>query len=470
MLSLLKKHNIDATKGPILSQFILFALPIAIGGIIQSLFNSADMIVLGNFASSVHVASVGATGVIVGLLVQSCIGLSGGAQVVLSQAFGEGTPERIRKASNTTLWISIIIGLIVTAVAIPLSPALLTATNCPAECFDDAVIYLKIYFASTPAILIYNYGGAIIRSSGDSQRPLYYLIASGALNVVLNFILCFFIPNKVMAVAIATFASQVLGAVLVVLRLIRTDESCKLVFKEFLPDKKMCGSILFLGIPCALNTSLYSISNLQIQSAINSYGSAATAGHASSSNIENFVNCFNGAIGTAVLTFIGQNYGAKKPDRIRGTVIRGLALALLVGGVLGNMCVILGPYALKLFLPDDPSAVDFGMIRLTFLMSIYAVPMAGSVFGNVLNSFGYSSITMANSIITVLGLRLVWMSVVYPNVSTFNNLFLCYQVSWSLSCLVNLIFFLMIYPKKIKKIRLQLSEKTEIAESNFNTT
>ncbi len=453
MVNILKRRSIDATKGPILSQFIRFAVPIAIGGIIQTLFNAADMIVLGNFASSVQVGAVGATTVIISLLVQTCIGLSGGAQVVLSQSFGEGEKEKIRKAANTTLWIAVVLGIIVTVVAISVSEALLRMTKCPEECFDDAALYMKIYFAAAPAIMIYNYGGAIIRSSGDSQRPLYYLIASGVLNVGLNFVLCLVLPKKVMAVAIATLVSQLLGAALVIIHLIRTDGPCKLSLKSFLPDGRAFSRIMLIGLPSALNTALYPISNLQIQSAINSFGASATAGNAAASSIEGFVFCFNAAFGTSVLTFVGQNYGAKKPERIREIIRKTVLLCGVVGFVIGYACLFLGRFALILFVPDDVSAIAYGMVRFKYLMTVFFITTINGVLSNSLGAFGYSALNMLNTVVTVFGLRMIWMAFVYPANPTYDILFQCYTVSWVLSFAVNLIIFLTVYPRKLKSLR-----------------
>ena len=453
MVNILKRRNIDATKGPILSQFILFALPIAIGGIIQTLFNAADMIVLGRFASSVQVAAIGATTVIISLLIQTCIGLSGGAQVVLSQSFGEGSPDRIRKACNTTLWIAITLGILVTLIAIPASEPLLRTTKCPEECFSDAAAYLKIYFAASPAILIYNYGSSIIRSSGDSQRPLYYLIACGILNVVLNFVLCVVLPQKVLAVAIATLASQVLGAVLVIIHLIRADGPCKLDLKSFMPDGKMCVRIMMLGIPCAVGSAIYPITNMQIQSAINSFGYSATAGNAAATSIEGLVFCVNGAFGTAALTFVGQNYGAKKPDRIRETVRKCTLFSGAVGFVIGYLCLIFGRLALKLYLPEDAAAISYGMVRFQYLMTVFFVSTMSNVLGNTLGALGYSALSMINSFVSVLGIRILWMSVIFPLCPTYQVLFQCYTVSWLASALITVIMLLAVYPKKMKKLR-----------------
>ena len=453
MVNILKRRSIDATKGPILSQLILFAIPIAVGGFIQTLFNAADMIVLGNFASSVQVASIGATATIINLLVNTCIGLSTGAQVVISQSIGEKDREKIRKAVNTTLWISMILGVLVTVASVFFSEAMLRLTKCPEECFTDATVYIKIYFASTPAMMVYNYGSSVIRSSGDSQRPLYYLIAAGALNVVMNFILCLILPQKVMAVAIATFASQVLGAVLVVIHLLRMDGPCRLRLKGFLPDGRMLGRIFLLGVPIALNSTLFSISNLQIQSAINSHGVSTTAGNAAVTSIEGFIGCFNNAIGTSALTFIGQNYGAKNAERIKETILKSILLATVTGIIIGNAFVLFGRPALRLFLPEDAAAVEIGMIRIKYLMRVYFILMISNVLAGALNAFGYSSVSMGTSIITVLGLRVLWMQFVYPLYGTYENLIVCYAISWTLKCLSTCAFLLIICPRKFKKMR-----------------
>ena len=453
MINILKRQRIDATKGPILSQLITFAIPIAVGGFIQTLFNAADMMVLGQFASSLQVAAIGATTAIINLLVNTCIGLSMGAQVVISQTIGEKNAERIRKSVNTTLWISIMLGVLVMGISVLFSEKLLVMTKCPDECFNDAVVYMKIYFASTPAMMIYNYGASILRSSGDSQRPLYYLIAAGALNVVLNFILCIVLPQKVMAVAIATLASQMLGAVLVVIHLLRMEGPCRLRMKGFLPDRGMLWRIIILGIPSALNSSIFSISNLQIQTAINSQGSFVTAGNAAAISIEGFIGCFNNAIGSSALTFAGQNYGAKNTERIKETVIKSVFLAAIVGIVVGNAFVLFGKPMLRLYLPEDAAAVNEGMIRIKYLMRVYFILMISNVFANVLNSFGYSSVSMATSIITVLGLRVVWMAVIYPLYPTYENLIICYTVSWILKCASTAAFFMFLCPKVFKRLR-----------------
>ena len=464
---MLKRSEIDSTQGPILKNFILFSLPIAIGGIIQNLFNAADMMVLGNMASSVAVASVGATGTIISVLVNTFIGLSGGTQVVLAQACGEHNPKKINQCVNTTMIMSVAIGILLMFMGLGCSDWFLHLTNCPSDCFDGASLYMKIYFIGVPFVVIYNYGASIIRASGDSQRPLYYLIASGGLNVVLNLVLCLILPNKVAAVAIATVASQVLGAVLVTYRLITVDGDCRFNVKKLSFDFKSFKKMLFIGIPCALNSSLYSISNLQIQSAINSFGSPATAGNIAATNFEGFVASFTGAISTTTLTFAGQNIGAKKPDRIKRIFIIGLISGCAVGFILGYGCLIGARPLLKLFVGNDLAAIECGYLRMRALMSLYFIAGMSGAIGGVLQAFGYSIIPMINSIFSVLILRVIWMSFIYPITPTLNTVYNCYMVSWSLNFVMCITALLIFIPKKIREMRRDIRISNALAEKNM---
>lgn len=450
---LLKRKDIDATQGPILKNFIVYAIPIAVGGIIQTLFNAADMMVLGNFASSVAVASVGATGNIVSLLVNTFIGLSAGTQVILAQAFGERNRTRIQKTVGTSLTVATVLGVLLTLIGLVCSNWFLTATNCPADCYDGAALYLRIYFLSVPAILIYNYGAAIIRVSGDTQRPLSYLIISGLLNVILNFILCVILTQKVAAVAISTVASQVLGAILVILRLLKVDNDCRLSKESMKFDLKVFCKLMTVGIPCALSSSLYSISNLQIQSAINSYGSSATAANSAAASVEGWAGSFTSAVGTTALTFMGQNIGARKPDRIKRIFFMSLLIGLITGLVLGLGLFSIGKPLLGLYVGNDELAIEYGLIRMQHILAFYFIAGMNSVLGTAIQAFGYSFLNMTNSVFSVLLLRVFWMLFVYPRYETLTNLYLCYTVSWTLILIINVVMDIAILPRKLKKMR-----------------
>lgn len=464
---LFKRREIDATQGPILKNFILFALPVAVGGIIQTLFNAADMAVLGNLGSTVDVASVGATSTIIAFLVNTFIGLSGGTQVVLAHAHGEKNPGKINRAVNTALIMATVLGVLLMIMGLFCADLFLDLTDCDPKCAGGASLYMRIYFIGVPAILIYNFGAAIIRVCGDSERPLYYLIASGALNVILNLVLCLIMEQKVAAVAIATVASQVLGAVLVLYRLITIDNACRFNVKQLSFDFKSFKKMMLVGIPCALNSSLYCISNLQIQSAINSFGYSATAGNSASGNFEGVVGSFTNAVSTTALTFIGQNIGAKKPDRIKRIFFIGCICGFVVGFVLGYGMLLCGESLLKLFVGNDAAAIHCGYLRMKTLLSLYFLAAISGVMGSTLQAFGYSIIPMLNSIFSVLILRVVWMTFIYPHYETLENLYFCYFVSWSLIFVIALAVLSMIFPKKLRQMRQSKRIEDALAEKNM---
>lgn len=449
-----KSKNINSTEDPLIPAIIKYSIPIAIGALIQVLFNAADIMVLGNFADSNAVAAVGATSPIVGLIVNSFVGLSGGTNVILAHSVGANDTERIRRTVSTSVILSVIIGVILTVIGIIFGKWFLSASDCPTECFDGALLYLKIYFFAIPFLMLYNFGAAILRVTGDTQRPLYYLIACGVLNIVLNFILCIVLTEKVAAVAIATFASQVLGSLLVMRRLMTMDGPCKISLKHLSFHFKTFNRIMTLGMPGALNASLYNIANIQIQSAINSYGTAAMAGNTAAISIEGLVGSFTNAIAATAMAFVGQNLGAKKPDRIKKTIIYCSVIGVITGVILGDGFFLFGKQFLNVYLPGDIEAIEYGYVRMHYILALYFIAAFSGVIGNSIAAFGYSILSMLNSIFSVLILRFFWMFFIYPHFMTINNVYLCFSVSWVLSLAINTTMFLVIYKKyKIGKLK-----------------
>ena len=439
---LFKSSSVDATEGPILKKIFIYAIPLVLSTLIQTLFNAVDMIVLGSLADSVAVASIGATSAITGVLINSFIGITSGTKIILARLFGSKNQERFRTVSDTSMITGLAIGIIVCCLCIPLSPAMLKMTNCPSECFDDALIYIRIYAMSTPFIMLYNFGASVLNSSGDTQRPLYYIIAAGVLNVVLNIILCLIMPLKVMAVAIATLASQMLSCVLIILRLCKISGYGHLDILNIQFFWRDFGSIMRFGLPLALNQALYPISTLQIQGAINSYGVSATAGNSAAITIESIVSSFVGPLGTTAATFIGQNLGIKNTERVKQSFRHCLWLEVLVASVLGGTLFL---FSKSVFLPlivgNDTAAVEFGYIRMACVCSCYGIAALNAVLSNALQAYGYSATTSVNSIITVFVFRFFWMWVIYPIAPTFLLLMLCYTVSWILSLIFNFVLY-----------------------------
>ena len=447
---MIKTKDVDVLNGPLLKSIITYSIPIMLGSFIQALFNSVDIAVLGNMADTTAVAAVGSTGPIVGLIVNSFVGLSGGTSIILARYIGAGDWKNTRKTVDTSIISSFFVGIIISIIGIMLAGKMLTLTRCPAECFEGAEIYLKLYFAGIPAIMVYNFGATIIRVNGDSQRPLYYLIFSGLLNVVLNIILCFILEQKVIAVAAATFASQTLGAVLVIIHLLKMQGDCRIELRRMVFDMPTFLKIMRFGIPCAFTNSLYAISNLQIQSAINDFGPEAISGNTASANIEGLVASFTGAFGVATLAFAGQNIGAGNRERVKKTIASCLLLGVCFGLVLGLGLFALGRPILSVFIPGEEEAIRYGLIRMQYVLAFYAVAAVNGVLTSSMQAFGYSIIPMISSIITILVFRLIWMTFVYPLDMTIYNLYVCFTYSWILSMLVHSASFTAVFRRYLK--------------------
>ena len=272
-------RQVDATRGPLIKSIFIYAIPLFLTTLLQQLFNAVDIAVLGNMADSTAVAAVGATGSITSLLVSTFVGLASATKIILARYIGARDNVNIKRSIDMAVILPLAIGIVMAIVGWVLAPHMLTWTDCPKPCFDDAKIYLRLYVAAAPAILFYNFGSSVLTASGDTQRPLYYMMASGALNVILNVILCIILPQKVVAVAIATAASQLLGALLVFNRWVRMEGACRLIVAKIRWSTNAFASVVHYGLPIMISHMLYPISNLQIQSAVNYIGVSAIAGN-----------------------------------------------------------------------------------------------------------------------------------------------------------------------------------------------
>jgi len=451
---LFRAKRIDATKGSIVRSIILYALPLVFSTLIQTLFNAVDVLVLGNMADSVAVASVGATTTIVHLLVNTFVGLASGTKIIMAHQIGARDREGVDKTVGTSLISAIVIGTVIALGGFFLAPLFLTLTNCPTECYDGALIYLRIYVSAAPAIMLYNFGSSVLSSSGDTQRPMYYIFFCGLLNVILNVILCLILPQKVAAVAIATAAAQILGAFFVMHRLCTMEGIGHVTLSKMKWHAHSFGRMMRYGVPIALSNALYPLANLQIQSAINSFGPSAIAGNSAASTVEGFSSAFNGAMGTTTTTFMGQNLGAKKPDRVKKTFIRCILMAVSSALVMGIFIYLTGRFWLGLILPDDRLAVDYGMIRMFFITLFVFISASNSVLSHALQAFGVSIFSAVNSIVSIFGFRMIWMTFIYPRFQTFECLMACFLVSWCFMLLCNITVFSFIY-RQYKRNRLR---------------
>ena len=438
--ALMLKSKSYITEGPLFKSIVRFAIPILIAALIQNLFHSADMIVIGNMADSTAVASVGATANITGLVLNAFISLAGGTSVLLARSVGAGNEGRCKRIVDTSIYFSIFIGAIVAIIGNVVSVPLLRALDTPAECFDGAVTYLRIYMSGIPAIMIYNYGSAVIRAEGDSRRPLIYAIVSGLVNVGLNLVLCLIMENKVAAVAIATIVSQAVGAVLVMVRMMVNKGACRFTFKNPSFSFAELGQLMRFGIPGAIVTLMYPVASLQITGAVNSYGTACVAGCSAATNVESLTAVTYAAFSSALLTFMSQNIGAGNKDRVNKSMLYCTIVAVALGSIGLFIYTFFPEPILSIYVPGDAEAIFYGMKRMKYVLAFQMIAALNGILSAVLQAFGYPTFSSLNSIISILGLRLLWMNFIYPIAPSIDLLLVCFTCSWSLILIINISF------------------------------
>ena len=423
-----RRTDLDLTNGPLFSTMIRFAIPILLANLVTSFFSAADMFVLSLFAQGNEIASVGATSSVISLFTQFAIGLCGGVNIVLARLIGQGDEKNTRRMVSTAILTALGIGILLAVSGVAFGRGTLKMMNCPEECLSDAALYLSIYFIGAPFLLLNQYGSAILRVSGDSERPLYYMLASGAANLGLNTVFCLFMQNKVIAVALATLLSQVLSAFLVLNRLARADGICRWEMKNMRFDFSSFKKILLYGFPTALTAALFPLTNVQIQSAINSFGPAAIAGNTAAIQYETVVGTAGGAFQTSALTFVGQNLGARKKERVYRSFLYCLLAGLAVTAVPAIIIYIFREPLLSLFVAGDAASIAQGAVRMKYVMLFYILTI--NPLASTIQAFGHPTLQTAINVASVLGLRTLWMQFVYPLNPTLDTLYACYPTSY----------------------------------------
>ena len=431
---------IDMTKEPFWRNIIRFTIPLVLMSMLQILFMACDdMFILGLFVGSQALAAVGATTYIVNLFINGFAGLAVGVNVVSSQAIGAKNSEVVRKAVHTAISSSLILGIVVVAIGEFFARISLEALNTPIDIIDQSTLYLRIYFFSAPFNLIFNFASAIMRAKGDSRHPFLYLTLSGVVDIVLctSFVLLF--DLGVAGVAIGTLLSQVFAAILSVSYLLRCDDDTRLILKDLKIDLKIFKRILVIGVPTGLNNMAFSFSNMQIQSAINIFGSAAVAGCSVSTTMENFIYAATNSIMQAVISFTGQNVGAGKLDNVPKIVHLSLIYTFSTGTVLGTLVYLSGYPLLPFFIDSD--AIGYAMSRNLVAMLPYGLCGVMEVYAGVQRGLGKG---LAPTIITLLGVcifRVIWVYTAFRAVMTIEMLFLSYPISWSATAVAHYICY-----------------------------
>ena len=436
-----KKYEINMCEGPLFPKLVLFAVPLMLSSILQLLYNAADVIVVGRFAGSSALAAVSSTGSLINLIVNLFIGLSVGANVAAARFFGAKDDRGVHEVVHTSMLLSIIGGIGVGIIGFTCSKTFLGWMDSPPDVIDQAALYMKIYFCGMPASMVYNFGSSILRAIGDTRRPLVYLSISGAVNVVLNLILVIAFHMGVAGVAIATVTSQVVSAVFVVICLMRAKgSSFCLDLKKLRIYRGKLMLILQTGIPAGIQGSVFSISNVLIQSSINSFGSIAMAGNGAAANIEGFIYVAMNAFHHAALTFTSQNLGAHNLARIKRVAVTCVLIVTVVGLVIGCAAYFAGEVLLSIY-DDDPAVIEFGMVRMQIICLTYFFCGIMDVMGGLMRGLGYSIMPMIVSLLGACAFRVIWIYTFFAWNPTLMCLYTSYPISWVLTAAAHAVCF-----------------------------
>lgn len=458
-----KGKSLDLSEGPILSRLVAFAAPILLGQLFQTLYNSVDSIVIGNFVSDDPVvctnalAAVTASASIANFLVGFFVGLSTGASVLFSRSFGGKDYDTLDQAIHTTLLFSVIFGAIVAVLGAILTPTLLSLVSCPPEVMADAIIYLRIYMIGALCLAMYNVAAGVLRSIGDSQAPFRYLVLASCMNIVLDIAFVAVLKMGVAGVAIATVISQMTSVLLSCRRMMGMDERYAFRFDKLKINGGLLKQVMVLGLPAAIQSSITGLSNMYLQRYMNSFSPAVISGIGSGMKIDQFAGMPCNALGLAMTTFIGQNMGANKPERARqGTRMVVLAVTVYVAAV-SVPVFLLADKVVGLF-GKDPTMISYGAGFLHTIMPVYLIMGFQMLFGGIIRGYGYSIQTMCFSVFGMVAMRQLWLAVSMSIERKVSNIYLGYPIGWACVLIPMLVFYFW-------KIRPQISLKN-ISESN----
>lgn len=448
-----RSHELNMTQGSILKSIIAFAVPLMLSSILQHLFNAADIIVVSRWSGSTAMASVGSTSSLTNLVVNFFIGMSIGVTVLVSKKYGAGDIDGIKRAVHTSLLLSIIIGFSACVLGQILCKPLLVLIDTPeGEVLAGAVLYMRIIFFGTPATVIYNYCAAVLRSIGDSKRPLYIIGLCGAVNFVLNLIFVIGLGMSVDGVALATVISKYLSVILVLIVLKDKNSKCYFEFKKLRVYKEEFKTILKIGAPAGLQNTFTSLANTVIQSAVNGFGTAAIVGNTAAANIDNFAIPIKTAFRQATVTAVGQNYGAKNEKRMI-KALKAATLCMVVGCLMfGLLTVVFSKQLLGIYITDSPEAIRYGTIRIILTGVPYFICGISDIIAGYLRGIGYSSLATANSFIGLFVVRVLYVMFIFPIFGTFEMLFLGTPVTWVVVSVLGVISILRVRKKAMQKM------------------
>jgi putative MATE family efflux protein len=442
----MKSHEIDMCNGPILSKIIVFAIPVMLSGILQLLFNAADVVVVGRFAGSESLAAVGSTTALINLLLNIFIGFSIGANVLVAQFYGAHKLKDLEETVQTSFMIGVIGGWLLLLVGETLSKPILTLMGTPENVLPLSVIYMKFYFMGIPATVIYNFGSAILRAVGDTKRPLYFLIVAGVINVCLNLFFVIKLGMGVAGVGLATAISQYVSATLIIHCLKHTDGPYRVQMSKLRLVPSKVKAIIKIGLPAGLQGAIFSISNVLIQSSVNSFGSVAMAGNTAAQNVEGFVYTSMNAVYQTALSFSSQNFGARKYRRMTKILLYCVGLVTAIGLVLGIGAYMNATTLLHIY-SSDPEVIHYGVLRMRYIMVTYFLCGLMDTMVGGIRGIGYSVLPMVVSLTGACAFRVIWIFTVFALHRSLEILYISYPVSWAITATAHIICYILIRRK-----------------------
>lgn len=441
-----QKKEIDLLHGSLWDKILMFALPLAASSILQQLFNSADVAVVGHFAGSRALAAVGSNGAVINLLVNIFVGLSVGANVIIARFIGERNQKKIESAVHTAVTVAIISGFIIMAIGLLITRPVLTLMSTPDDIIDLAILYLRIYFLGMPFMMLYNFGAAILRSRGDTKRPFICLLISGIVNVILNLFFVIVCKLSVAGVGIATVMSNVISSLMVLYFLMHEDSEIKVTLRNLRIDFRVLKEIAKIGLPAGLQGVVFSFSNICIQSALNSLGSDTVAGSAAALNFEYFVYFLLNSFTQACVTFTSQNYGAKEYGRCHKVTQLCVLMGFVASTTLSLAFYFLGDTVLR-FYTSESAVIEIGLVRMKYCLVMQFVSVFMDVFSGSLRGLGYSLVPALIALASSCGFRLLWVYTVFPTHRTFTTLIMSYPISWVLGSAGTMIAYFVVIGK-----------------------
>ena len=444
-----KSYEMDMCNGPLVKKILIFAIPLMFSSILQLLFNAVDMVIVGRYSidKANALAAVGSTSSLINLLVNSFMGLSVGANVIVAQAFGAKDDSGIHNTIHTSILLSIVCGFILSVLGIVLARPLLSLMGTPDTVLGLSSTYMKIYFIGMPAVLLYNFGSSIMRAIGDTKKPLYFLIIAGIINVILNLIFVIGFKMSVDGVALATVISQCVSAILIIISLMKTEGTCKLYLHKLTIHRASLLKILKIGIPAGLQGAIFSISNVLIQSSINSFGDVCMAGNAATANVEGFIFSSMNAFHQAAVSFTSQNMGAKKYDRIKSVLRICLTNVVIVGCGLSLVLYIFRYPILNLYTEGNMAVTEYGIIRMKIIFPLYFLCGIMDVLVGSIRGLGFSALPMIVSLLGACAFRVIWIFTIFSALPTLTILYVSYPVSWAITLVVHFICFKILFNK-----------------------